>query len=113
MRQACEEKRQKRGRRRDILRKFNITPEEYELLLLKQGSVCAICKQPETALGSFDKKPKRLAVDHCHKTDVVRGLLCSRCNLAIGYLGEQDGLFDAAKQYLNLAKEKLNANRDK
>lgn len=50
-------------------------------LIDKHGDTCAICKKP----GSHFKK--RLAVDHNHKTNKIRGLLCFRCNKFI--LGRQ------------------------
>lgn len=79
-------------------RKFGITPEKYAEIFRSQNGVCAICKQPETAtrLG----KVKALAVDHCHKTDVVRGLLCADCNTGIGKLKEDKSIFLSAIQYL-------------
>lgn len=48
---------------------FNITPDEYDKILAHQGGKCAVCKKPP-------KPGKRLAVDHDHKTGIVRGLLC-------------------------------------
>lgn len=58
--------------RSSVLRKYGITNEDYEELLLWQGGRCGIClNKPRT---------KRLAVDHDHKTGAIRGLLCQRCN---------------------------------
>lgn len=55
---------------------FRLTPAEYERILAHQGGTCAICQQPP--------KKRRLAVDHDHKTGLVRGLVCSFCNRAMG-----------------------------
>jgi hypothetical protein len=55
--------------------KIDITYEEYERLLEKQQSVCAIC------LG----EDKQLVVDHDHSTGLVRGLLCRNCNYYLGW----------------------------
>jgi hypothetical protein len=63
------------------LRKFGITPDDYDQLLQKQGGVCAICHKPP-------KLGKRLSVDHCHDTGRVRGLLCFRCNFGLSYFAE-------------------------
>lgn len=52
---------------------FNITPDEYDLILDFQNGKCAICARPP-------KPGKRLAVDHDHKTGFIRGLLCFMCN---------------------------------
>lgn len=79
-------------------RKFGITPERYSELLQSQNGLCAICNQPETAtrLG----KVKALAVDHCHKSGGIRGLLCSDCNTGIGKLKDDPKVLLAAIQYL-------------
>lgn len=71
-------------KRKSVLSKYGITPEEYERLFLAQGGVCAVCFEKETA--KRNGVVRRLAVDHDHTTGKVRGLLCSWCNLAIGYL---------------------------
>ena len=62
------------------LAKYGITIEDYEKLLVSQNGVCAICS------GEPDTRWKILAVDHCHKTGKVRGLLCMTCNTMIGRL---------------------------
>ena len=59
---------------KDRLKRYNITKEQYGKLLQIQDNVCAICK----------KKPEIFYVDHCHKINKVRGLLCSPCNFLIG-----------------------------
>src|ERR1019366_6679000 len=55
---------------------YGITLDEYEALEKKQGYVCAICGGPETHL--YKGALRRLAVDHCHILEHVRGLLCAR-----------------------------------
>lgn len=61
-------------------------------MLERQGGVCAICKE----------KPKngRLAIDHLHGTDKVRGLLCSPCNTALGLFKDDPERLAAAIEYL-------------
>lgn len=55
---------------------FSLTLSKYNALLKFQGGGCAICKcRPKTI---------RLAVDHCHDTGLLRGILCFRCNKAYG-----------------------------
>jgi hypothetical protein len=83
---------------RQLRAAFGVTEQEYLDLLSKQNGVCAICKQPEIVkrLG----KLKALAVDHSHKTDKNRGLLCQRCNIAIGLLQDSPELLITAAQYL-------------
>lgn len=58
--------------------RYGITLEEYEVLLESQNFKCKICGSKENTQGW------RLAVDHCHKTGRVRGLLCHNCNRALG-----------------------------
>ncbi len=78
--------------------KYGLEPEDFQALLAKQGGVCAICRRPETA--ELRGKNKALCVDHDHVTDRVRGLLCFRCNLWIGYLGDDPERARAAAAYL-------------
>ncbi|WP_254716163.1 endonuclease VII domain-containing protein [Actinomadura sp. WMMB 499] len=53
------------------MRTYGLGPGEYDKLFEAQGGVCAGCRQP---------RRERLSVDHCHTTQLVRGLLCRRCN---------------------------------
>jgi hypothetical protein len=64
-------------RNKTLKRKYGITVEHYEQMLKHQNGVCKICK-------SLDPSGRRLAVDHCHTTGAVRGLLCPNCNTALG-----------------------------
>ena len=75
-------------------RKFGITAEELAALLLKQNGRCAICRTKEPS-GSGD-----WAIDHDHVTGQVRGLLCTRCNLAIGLLRDDPKVITAALRYV-------------
>lgn len=68
----------KRCRKYSLKRKYNITPEYYDKLLIKQNNKCAVCGVNQ------EDYYKILAVDHNHKTGKVRGLLCENCNRGIG-----------------------------
>ncbi len=68
--------------RKDRLKIFNLTLEDYDKMLLKQNYVCAICLKPETV--KWRGTLKSLAVDHNHETGEIRGLLCTRCNTEVG-----------------------------
>lgn len=81
-------------------RRFNLTTLEYEAMLDSQDHKCAICKKAETAISHHDGRPKALAVDHDHATGDVRGLLCTRCNRAIGYVDDSIEILRAAIAYL-------------
>ena len=54
--------------------------EEYEKILKRQGGGCGLCGKKVTSDG------RRLAVDHCHETNRVRGILCSPCNRMLGLI---------------------------
>lgn len=81
------------ARRSALKSKYGMTLEEYEEMFDQQGGVCAICEQQEP-------QNKLLAVDHCHQTGKIRGLLCSLCNTAIGKLNDDPRLVLKAADYL-------------
>lgn len=79
-------------RRQKLRGKFGITEGEYDELLDLQDGRCAIC-------GSLPGG-KALAVDHCHTSGKVRGLLCLKCNTALGLMGDDVERLAAATDYL-------------
>lgn len=85
---------------RGLKRKFGLTREQYNEILKSQNYVCAICKQKETSICGNSGSIKRLAVDHCHSSLKIRGLLCWRCNGTIGKVEEDLELFDKMKAYI-------------
>ena len=86
----------RRNRDGHLRRKFGITLEDYEELLARQGGVCAVCSREPTPGIS-------LHVDHDHETGRIRGLLCFRCNNALGDLEDDPALLRAAARYLGPA----------
>jgi len=84
-------------RRRNYKHKYGLTVEEYNSILKRQDGCCAICKSV-TSFGPYGSQ--RLAIDHCHKTDNVRGLLCNRCNRALGLLQDDITVLLSAIKYL-------------
>lgn len=78
---------------RKLLTQYGLTVGQYEELAQRQGGVCAICKKP-------DAQGTQLAVDHCHDTGAVRGLLCLRCNSGIGLFYDDLALVRSAMRYL-------------
>jgi hypothetical protein len=72
---------------------YGITIEQYWEMVNQQNNLCAVCKNPPNI--------NNLAVDHCHKTGKVRGLLCQSCNSGIGKLRDNKELLLAAIQYLD------------
>jgi hypothetical protein len=75
-----------------LKKQFGIDIAEYERMLAAQKGQCAIC-------GQLDEK-YNLAVDHCHGTNKIRGLLCSQCNLGLGYFKDRPDLLERAIKYL-------------
>ncbi len=70
-----------------------MTQEEYEARLREQGGGCAVCGRPP-------KPGKSLHVDHDHETGHVRGLLCFKCNAALGQLDDDLERIEAALIYV-------------
>jgi hypothetical protein len=81
-------------------RLYGITAEEYERKLADQGGVCAACRQPETRKAPKSKTIAPLHVDHDHATGQVRGLLCHRCNMALGYAREDPDVLRSLATYV-------------
>lgn len=86
----------------DLKRQFGISLEEYQALSDAQGHKCAICGEPETA--TRNGKTKMLAVDHCHSSSKIRGLLCAACNQGIGKLKDDPDILRAAARYIEASK---------
>jgi len=78
--------------------KYGVTRQEYNNLHEAQEGKCAICKEKETK--TRQGKLIRLSLDHCHSSGKHRGLLCSKCNTAIGLLNEDEHLLEEAIAYL-------------
>ncbi len=91
---------QLRDRRRKRLSEKKVSEKDYREMMEKQNGVCAICGRLESTHKRGRVNPDRLSVDHCHKTGKVRGLLCGRCNRAIGLLRDNPALCRAAATYL-------------
>lgn len=73
---------------------YGLTVEQYETMLSEQGGVCFICKSPPGQ--------RRLHVDHSHRTNSIRRLLCSPCNTQLGVYQslKSDGRLDQFEAYL-------------
>ena len=82
---------------------YGITSIEYDILLVNQNNVCGICELPESEKDKFGNIIN-LSVDHCHKTGVIRGLLCAKCNKALGLLNDDINLLKSAILYLKKCK---------
>jgi hypothetical protein len=76
-----------------LKRQYNLTPSELGRMVARQGGKCAVC-------GADFLDTKRRHVDHDHTTGKVRGLLCQRCNMALGLLDDSPERLRAAADYL-------------
>lgn len=77
------------------LGKYKLSEQDYDDLFAKQGGLCAICNTDNPG-----PKQKAFAVDHCHDTGKVRGLLCNACNRGIGLLQDSPVILQKATTYL-------------
>lgn len=84
----------------ELKKNFGITLDQYNEMLASQNGVCAICKNPETTINHQSKKVQNLAVDHCHTTGKVRGLLCNLCNTGLGKFRENPDFLAQAISYV-------------
>ena len=81
-----------------------ISTETYIEMLEQQNFVCAICEEPETTKHPSSGEVRELAIDHCHETNVVRGLLCGFCNRGIGLLRDNPERLRKAAAYIERFK---------
>lgn len=94
------QKRTELKRKFEVLRKYGITLDQYNQMVIDQNGLCKICNKPET-----DPHKKNLSIDHCHLTGKVRGLLCNHCNRGIGLLKEDYDILQRAADYLRTYSE--------
>ena len=87
----CQTCRKKRNRIAGLRKKYDMSVEEYDDILIEQLGVCAICRT---------RGQRRLAVDHNHRTGAIRGLLCARCNMGIGCFKDDVAKLKGAISYL-------------
>jgi len=76
-----------------IAKQYGLTKDDYQRLISRCSGLCEICRCPPVT-------KVRLVIDHDHATGKVRGLLCDKCNTAIGKLGDSTGSLFAAIDYL-------------
>ena len=83
------------GSRREegLKTKYILSLEQWDALFERQGRVCAICLSPSHG-------NKHWATDHDHKTGNVRGILCHKCNITLGFYEKAQGSITAIQSYL-------------
>jgi hypothetical protein len=80
------------------LKQYGLNKEQWLEMVRVQESSCAIC-------GTYIEMASKLAVDHCHKTGTVRGLLCRSCNFGLGFFKDDIGLMAKAIHYLTIERQ--------
>lgn len=81
---------------------YSITAKQYDEWSATNDNSCHICNKPETIKDKRNNLPRNLAVDHDsnHPDGLVRGLLCSKCNRALGMFNHNPELLQEAAKYL-------------
>lgn len=87
------------AKNRWLIKKYGISIGVYTKLVKDQKNLCGICGNPETVIGRGGV-PRQLSIDHDHRTNEVRGLLCHSCNLALGHFKDKPFLLLRAARYL-------------
>lgn len=94
----------KAAKRSELAKRYNITLEQYNRMYEVQNGMCAICGKPETAK-TKQQKEFSLSVDHDHRTEKIRGLLCSNCNNGLGRMKDSVKTLLQAALYLEQYSE--------
>jgi len=81
--------------------RYGITEEDYQIMWANQQGKCAICGRKETQ----NARQKRLGIDHCHSTGLVRGLLCDKCNNLLSRADDNIDVLQKAIQYLRASQK--------
>jgi len=81
-------------------RKYGITVEERDNLLLKQKGRCAICEIEVEFCKKGNNIGSNAVIDHCHSTGTIRGVLCGSCNTGLGSFKDNPTSLTKAVEYL-------------
>jgi len=106
---AAKWNRENKERRKVIIQKNNykkrygLSVEQKQALIDGQEGKCAICQKELTITHD-------VCVDHCHSTNIIRGILCRKCNLGIGHLNDSIEILKSALKYLAKHNKKDNKN---
>ena len=101
----CDKKRVKENhdpvayRNAELQRRYGITQQDYEVMIVEQNNQCAICNATEPG-GRHNSG--YFVVDHCHTTGKVRKLLCHNCNTALGLVGDNVDTLHKMINYLGI-----------
>ena len=85
-----------RSRDAHLKTRYGLLDEDVQQLIIEQDNKCACCSN------EFDNTHRgRAVVDHCHTTGAVRSILCDRCNVTLGMVGESPELCKNIMDYIN------------
>lgn len=87
--------------RNSLKKLYGITLEQYQEMHESQGGVCKICGKTESSKDYKYQKIRKLAVDHCHTTNKIRGLLCGNCNSILGHAKDSKDVLLKCIAYLS------------
>lgn len=84
------------------LRPYGLTKETFAAMFDRQGRCCLLCGRSES---EFEPKAKHpFEVDHDHKTGIVRGILCGRCNTGLGHFDDDPDKLRRAADYIECSR---------
>ena len=93
-------------RKENLKNKYNFSQKEFVELYYVQEGKCAICEKELLFKGCGKERYKVANIDHCHKINQVRGLLCTSCNKGLGQFYDQPSLLVKASEYLRKFNQK-------
>lgn len=85
-----------KARNHYLVSTYGITLSEYDNMFITQNGRCAVCKTENPGR----TQSRRFCVDHNHRTNMIRGLLCHSCNLLLGNAKDNPILLRCAADYL-------------
>ena len=80
--------------------RYGISAEHFHEMARRQGNSCAVCGKHLNISTATVRRSHHVAVDHCHASGRVRGILCSSCNTGIGLLKDSPSIIRSAARYL-------------
>ena len=86
-----------------LLHRYNITGPERDKILESQSNSCKICNSNINPRLSGHTKRDAAVVDHCHKSGVIRGILCGQCNVGLGSFQDNPVALRIAADYLEIS----------
>lgn len=86
------------------LRRYGLTPAEWQEMVAQQNGCCAICDRPPAGT---EGRSAMLEIDHCHATGEVRALLCQSCNNSLGKFQDSPELLRRAADYIEFHRDRV------